>query len=125
MKNTQSRRYLSVERIWKAFFFSLHGIRHAIRNEAAFQQELILVAVLTVAALALPFNLHITVGLLLANLVILIVELLNSSIEVLADRICRDVDPMIKQAKDMGSAAVSLTLFSVFFLWCYAIYTLT
>ncbi len=85
---------------------------------------MILIALLSLIAITLPFGVYLKVQLLLMNIAVLIVELLNSSIEVLADKVCKDIDPLIKQAKDMASAAVLLTFFAAILLWCYALYTL-
>ena len=120
----QKQQFRSIRRIGKAFFYSLDGLRHAASQEAAFQQELILIVILSLAAMVLPFGVNLKVQLLLVNIAVLIVELLNSSIEVLADKVCKDIDPLIKQAKDMASAAVLLTIFAAILSWCYALYTL-
>jgi diacylglycerol kinase (ATP) len=116
--------YRSLSRIGKAFGYSLAGLRHATAHESAFQQELIVVAVLTIVCFVLPFDLLLTLLLVIGHLLILIIELLNTAIEALADKVCTDIDPLIKQTKDAGSAAVLLTIFAVGLLWAYAIFTL-
>ena len=124
MRNEQRPGYLSLGRIHKAFKYSLAGLRHAVKNEAAFQQELILIAVLTAACIALPVSALLKVLLLIANLLILIVELLNSAIDTLANKVCPELDPLIRQTKDTASAAVLLAFIPAFILWMYALYTL-
>ena len=124
MNTEQKNGYRSLGRVHKAFINSLDGLRHATTSEAAFQQELILIAVLTVLCIALPFSAYLKVQLLIANILILIVELLNSAVEALADKVCQEIDPLIKQAKDMASAAVLLVFCAVLLLWSYALYTL-
>lgn len=114
----------SLKRILPAFKYSLSGLRHAAGREAAFQQELIVLGVLSVICLFLPVALYLKVQLLILHLVILIVELLNSAIEAIADKLRTDIDPLIKQAKDMGSAAVLLAFMAGAAFWGYVIYTL-
>jgi diacylglycerol kinase (ATP) len=116
--------YRSLGRIGKAFGYSLAGLRHAAAHESAFQQELILVVVMSIVCFVLPFDLGLTVLIVIGHLLILIVELLNTAIEALADKVCTDIDPLIKQTKDAGSAAVLLTICAVGLLWSYAIFTL-
>jgi diacylglycerol kinase (ATP) len=116
--------FRSLDRIGKAFKYSLDGLRHATAHEAAFQQELIAVAVMSVMCIALPLELLLKVLLLATHLLVLVVELLNTAIEALADKLCLEIDPLIKQAKDAGSAAVLLTLWASGLLWGYAVYTL-
>jgi len=104
-------------RIWRAGRYSVQGVRAALRHEAAFRQELLLAAVLAPCA----FFVGRTPGqvlLLLASLAaILIVELLNSAIEALADAVSLDAHPLLGRAKDMGSAAVLLTVCMAVVIW--------
>jgi len=97
-------------RIWHATRFSMRGLAHAWRVESAFRQELVLAAILipTAVALALPV-LH-TLALIASVVLVLIVELLNSSIEATVDRISFDHHRLSGRAKDLGSAAVFLAL---------------
>ena len=124
MNIKRSRGFLSLGRIYRAFNYSLESLRHAATREAAFQQELIVLAALSVLCILLPFSAHLKIQLLIAHLFILIVELLNSAIEALADKVCQEPDDLIKQAKDMASAAVLLVLVAVMLLWGYALFTL-
>lgn len=124
MTDEQNPDFRSVGRIGKAFKYALDGLRHATAHEAAFQQELIAVAVMSAICIVLPMELFLKVLLLMSHLLVLIVELLNTAIEALADRLCLDIDPLIKQAKDTASAAVLLSLGASGLLWGYAIYTL-
>jgi diacylglycerol kinase (ATP) len=100
-------------RIWNALRYSLRGLAHAVRVESAFRQELLGAAVL----LPLAFVLHLpaleTVALVGSVVLVLIVELVNSSIEAAIDRISFDHHRLSGRAKDLGSAAVFLAL-----LWC-------
>lgn len=97
-------------RIIRAFSYSLQGLGAAWRHEAAFRQETILAIIL------IPLGLWLgnTAGerLLLAGMLVgvLIVELINSAIEALADAISTGHHPLLGRAKDLGSAAVLLML---------------
>jgi diacylglycerol kinase (ATP) len=124
MNDNDAPNYRSLGRIGKAFNYSLDGLKHAAASEAAFQQELIVLGILSIACLLLPFSAYLQVLLLIFHILILAVELLNAAIEALADKICTDTDPLIKQAKDMGSAAVLLIFVGATLLWGYAFYTL-
>jgi diacylglycerol kinase (ATP) len=118
----KKQNFLSIKRVLSAFRYSMSGLRHAASREAAFQQELIVLGVLTVICLALPVDLYLKVQLLILHLVILIVELLNTAVESLADKVCSENDPLIGQAKDMGSAAVLLAFLAGAGLWGYVFY---
>lgn len=120
----QNAGYRSLGRIRKAFFYSMAGLRHATTQEAAFQQELIVLAALSVLCLLLPFDAYLKVQLLIAHLLVLVVELLNSAIEAIADKVTLERDDLIKQAKDTASAAVFLIFAAAFLLWSYALFTL-
>ena len=97
-------------RIGRALRYSLQGFDAAWRNEHAFRQELILCLVLLPFALFLPLQILERVVLITALLIVLVVELLNSAIEAVVDRVSLDNHDLSKRAKDLGSAAVFLSL---------------
>ncbi|WP_454720601.1 MULTISPECIES: diacylglycerol kinase [Cupriavidus] len=97
-------------RAWHAGINSLSGLRYAVLEESAFRQELTLVAILTPCALFLPLDVVERILLLGTLLLVLIVELLNSSVEAAVDRISLERHGLSKRAKDFGSAAVMLAL---------------
>ena len=104
-------------RIWNAFRYSLDGLRAAFRHEDAFRQEILLAAVLIPLALLLPVG-GLGKALMIASvLLVTIVELLNSAIEAAIDRISLDRHALSKRAKDIGSAAVLLSLLNVVLVW--------
>jgi len=111
-------------RIWKAFFYSLSGFKLAFRDEAAFRQELLLAAVLTPLCLYLPLEHWIKVAIICSHVLVLIVELLNTAVESVVDRVSPEYHHDAKKAKDTGSSAVLLSLFLTSGLWVYAIWTL-
>jgi diacylglycerol kinase (ATP) len=111
-------------RIWAAFFYSLNGLRFAISNEPAFRQESCLVVILLVVLLFLPLS-TIWKGLLfLASIIVLIVELLNSAIESVVDMASPEYHTLAKRAKDLGSAAVLVSIVLAIVLWSSAICTI-
>ena len=89
-------------------------------EESAFRQELTLFALLTPVALVLPITLLEKALLVSSLLMVLVIELLNSSVEAAIDRISFEHHDLSKRAKDFGSAAVMLTLFIAALLWLTA-----
>lgn len=106
-----------LRRIGLAFTFSMRGFAHAFRVESAFRQELILAAVLVPLALILALPALQTLALIGSVMLVLIVELLNSSIEATVDRISLDHHRLSGRAKDLGSAAVFLALLLCLATW--------
>lgn len=106
-----------VGRVIRAGSYSVSGLRAAIRKEAAFRQELILFVIFAPLAVWLGRN-GIERSLLLGTLMlVLIVELLNSAVEATVDRISKKHHKLSGRAKDMGSAAVYLSLLLVIVVW--------
>lgn len=112
---------LSLGRLWHATRYSVQGLRAAWRHEAAFRQELALVALLIPVALVLALLTPLTwtqCALLVASvLLILLVELLNSAIESVVDRISGERHALSGRAKDAASAAVMMTLIICATVW--------
>ena len=110
-------------RLWHATRYSLQGLAAAYRHEAAFRQELVLAALLIPLAVALslwsPLTLTQCALLVGSVLLVLLVELLNSAVESVVDRISDDHHDLSKRAKDTGSAAVLVSL-----VMCVAVWTL-
>ncbi|WP_426339325.1 diacylglycerol kinase [Pseudoduganella sp. S-14] len=97
-----------LKRIFSAFFYSLEGLQTAIRSEHAFRQELFVFVIGTIAALLLPVSAFQKLVLIGSMVIVLIVELINSAIEAVVDRVSLERHPLSKNAKDFGSAAVLL-----------------
>jgi diacylglycerol kinase (ATP) len=110
-----------VERLWQAVINSWNGLVAVTRSEAAFRQELALLAVGIPLALMLTADMGERFALIGVIVFILIVELLNTAIEKLSDRVTRDSDPTIKHVKDMGSAAVGLSLLAAGTVWLWIV----
>lgn len=104
-------------RIIKAAGYSWQGLRAAWQHEAAFRQEAI--AALVAVAIACWLNVDAITRVLLIGSVVLvvIVEILNSAIEAVVDRIGQERHPLAGRAKDMGSAAVLLAILLALFVW--------
>lgn len=98
------------KRICAAFVYSMQGFRTAWKTEHAFRQELLFVLPGAIIALLLPVSALKKLALIAALVLVLIVELLNSAIEAVVDRISFECHPLSKNAKDFGSAAVFLAL---------------
>lgn len=96
---------------------SIDGLREAWRGEAAFRQELALCAVLVPIALWLPVPPIESLALVAVLGLLLVVELLNSAIESVVDRVGLEPHPLSKRAKDIGSAAVLVALGLVCATW--------
>ncbi|WP_299806961.1 diacylglycerol kinase [uncultured Shewanella sp.] len=99
-----------IKRVIRATGFSMQGLKLAWQHEAAFRQELILAAIMLPIALLVDITTVERVLLLLGLFVVLIVELLNSAIEAVVDRISDEHHPLSGQAKDIASAAVFMSL---------------
>ncbi len=99
-----------MRRILAAFLYSMQGLRTAWKSEYAFRQEVLVAIPAALLALMLPVTPLEKLALTAVLLLVLIVELVNSAIEAVVDRISFDTHPLSKNAKDFGSAAVCLTL---------------
>lgn len=106
-----------LRRIIAAAGYSLAGLRAAYRHEAAFRQEAVLAAILVPAALLSPAGSAGKALMIGSILLVLIVELLNSAIEAVVDRVSAERHPLSKQAKDIGSAAVAVALVNAAVVW--------
>jgi diacylglycerol kinase (ATP) len=104
-------------RAWHAAKNSWCGLVYAYTEESAFRQELTLIALLTPVAIALPVSLFEKSLLISSLMMVLVIELLNSSVEAAIDRISFEHHDLSKRAKDFGSAAVMLALFVAAILW--------
>jgi len=110
-----------LSRMWSATINSRNGLAFAFRSEQAFREE----TVALVLALPLAWLIGVTpvrkLELVAVMLLLIVVELLNTAIEKLADRLTTEHDPQIGRVKDMGSAAVGVTLLVAGAMWLFAI----
>ena len=111
-----------IKRLLNAFKYSCAGIQEAYRNEDAFRQEVILAAILIPAALLIHVTAVDRIMMIGSVLLLLIVELLNSAIEATVDRISLDDHKLAKRAKDIGSAAVLITIINLIVVWILVLF---
>ena len=109
-------------RIYNALFYSIAGFVAAWKNEAAFRQEVILSAVLLPCAFWLGENVLQISLLLFSVFLVLIIELLNTGVEAAIDRISDERHELSKRAKNIGSAAVFVSLTALAVVWGLAVY---
>ena len=111
-----------IKRILMATLYSWKGLSAAFRKEEAFRQEAILAVVLIPLAFWLG-NSGIEIALMVGSvLLVLIVEILNSAVEAVVDRIGQERHKLSGRAKDMGSAAVMLSLVNVIIIWSLVLF---
>jgi diacylglycerol kinase (ATP) len=108
-------------RLWRALINTWNGLTFATRSEQAIREELFaLLAAVPLACLIGTTDIR-RVEMVAVVLLILTVELLNTAIEKLADRVTKDHDPQIGAVKDMGSAAVGVALVIAGLVWLFAL----
>lgn len=110
-KNTGFSRFI------RAFFYSLAGLRHVYVSEVAFRQECWVSAVLFLIACFLDVTKTEHIALVGSLVLVLIVEIINSALETVINRILAEIHPLSKQVKDMASAAVLLALINALLTW--------
>jgi diacylglycerol kinase (ATP) len=108
-------------RFWRATLNSRNGLIFAMRSEQAIREELVALALALPVSWLAGATMMRRVELVAAVVLVLIVELLNTAIEKLSDRLTTDHDPQIGRVKDMGSAAVGVTLVMAGLFWIFAI----
>ncbi|HDY7692092.1 TPA: diacylglycerol kinase [Vibrio vulnificus] len=106
-----------IRRIVDATGYSMKGLKAAWINEAAFRQEILLTVALTITAFFLPVTTIERILMVSSLLLVVIVELINSAIEAVVDRISGDWHELSGRAKDIGSAAVFVALALALFVW--------
>ncbi len=111
-----------LKRILMAALYSWQGIKASFKNEEAFRQELLLAIVLMPLAFWLGDS-RVEIALMVSSvLLVLIVEILNSAIEAIVDRVGSEFHELSGRAKDMGSAAVLFALLNVVFVWAIVLF---
>lgn len=112
-----------IKRIISAFHYSCNGMQACWKMEAAFRQELTACIFLVPSAIYFAKS-SIELSLMLGScLIVLIVELLNSGIEAVVDRISPENHELSGLAKDLGSAAVLLSIANLILIWSLIIFT--
>jgi diacylglycerol kinase (ATP) len=111
-----------IRRLLRATVYSFQGLHYALKNEAAFRQELALTVIMTPMAIWLGGDIIERIMLIAVLLFVLVVELVNSAIEAVVDRHGPEVHELSGAAKDLGSAAVFVSLMIVILVWGSVIY---
>jgi diacylglycerol kinase (ATP) len=118
----QSENNVGIRRLINALRWTLRGVRSTFKHEAAFRQEVLLFLLMAPLGLWLGDN-SVKRALLVGSLlIVLIVELLNSAIESVVDRISTDRHKLSGRAKDQGSAAVFVSLALVALCWALVLF---
>lgn len=111
-----------LRRIWLATLNSRRSLLWLVRHEAAFRQELLLLVVFGGLSFALDVSALERCAMVVSLLVILLVEVLNTAIETTIDRIGPEQDPLSGLAKDLGSAAVFISLVIAALVWATIVF---
>jgi len=109
--------HTGIKRILKAFVYSYDGFKAVFKSEAAFRQDLTVFIIGTLAALFLPVGILEKVLLISSLIFILLMELINTAIETLADRISDEYHDLSKKAKDIGSLLVLISFINAGIIW--------
>ena len=110
-----------MDRLLRAVVNSWNGLRFALRSEAAFRQELAVFVPAVPLAFFIATDPWKRLALIGVLMLLFVVELLNTAIEKLSDRVTPAIEPQIGWVKDMGSAAVGVTLVMAGLFWIVAI----
>ena len=113
-----------IKRVLLAATYSALGLKAAFRHEAAFRQELLLAAVLLPLACWLNVDAMQRMLMISVLFLVLIVELLNSAIEAVVDRVGTEHHELSGRAKDLGSAAVLVSLLLTLYVWVIGLWPL-
>ncbi len=108
-------------RFWRATINSRNGLAFAIRSEQAIREEVVALVLSVPLAWLVGATVMRRVALVATVVLVLVIELLNTAIEKLADRLTLDHDPQIGRVKDMGSAAVGVALIMAGLFWLFAL----
>jgi len=111
-----------IKRITSAIRYSLQGLKFAWENEEAFRQESVMSIILLIGAVFLSESAIEYIILIVPVFIVLIVELLNSAIEAVVDRISDEKHTLSGAAKDTGSAAVFVSILLLIIVWIVFIY---
>jgi diacylglycerol kinase (ATP) len=110
-----------MDRLLRATVNTWNGLKAAIQTEAAFRQELAVLVVAVPLAFVVGETAWTRLLLIGAIIFVMVVELLNTAVEKLADRVSREIDVQIGTVKDLGSAAVGLSLLLAGAVWLVAL----
>lgn len=106
-----------IRRIFKAFVYSYDGFRAAFHSEAAFRQDLLVCIPLFIISFILPISFMERILMISSLFLILLMELANTAIEYVVDRISEEYHDLSKKAKDVGSLLVLLAFIHMLLVW--------
>jgi diacylglycerol kinase (ATP) len=110
-----------VHRLWRACINSWNGLRAVARSEEAFCQEVLVFVIAVPLAFLVAAETWKRLALILVIVFVMVIELLNTAIEKLGDRVSLDPDPRMAFVKDLGSAAVGVSLLVAGAVWLLAL----
>lgn len=113
MKSTDT----GLKRIMKAFVYSYKGLKAAMKSEAALRQDIVVAAVGTIVAGALPLDIMPKAFMISSLIFILFAELVNTAVETIIDRISADFHELSGKAKDIGSLLVLISYINAMLIW--------
>ncbi len=116
-KGTELKGRGGLRRLRNALRYSYEGFRHAIAKEAAIREELIALAILVPVSAMLPVTDVEHLLLVFSMMLVVLVEFVNSAIEATVDRVSLELHPLSKQAKDLASAAVGISVLMTGLCW--------
>ena len=121
--NSPYKNKTGITRILSAFKNSAYGLKNMFKNEEAFKQELILTIMLTPLAIYIGENYIERIFLITSLILLLIVELVNTAIEIVVDRVSYEKNELSKLAKDIGSGAVLIAFLNCFIVWFFILFS--
>ena len=110
--------------LWKAFDYSLQGVRNTFYDEIDFRIELAVAVILIPAALLLPVSLIVRILLIVSVLIVLIIELLNTLVEAAVNRISTEQHMLSAKEKNAESAAVLIASINLVVVWGIVLFDL-
>ena len=110
--------------LWKAFDYSLQGVRNTFYDEIAFRIELAIAVILITVALLLPVSLIVRILLVVSVLLLFIKEMLNTAVEATVNRIPTEQHTLSAKAKDAGSATVLMASINLVVVWGIVLFDL-
>lgn len=113
MKSTDT----GIKRILKAFVYSYDGFIASFKSEAALRQDIIICAILFIVALFLPLDVISQLLMISSLIFIILMELVNTAIETVVDRIGDEYHILSKKAKDIGSLLVLIAFINATLIW--------
>lgn len=112
-----------MKRLWRATLSSIDGLNWAARHEAAFREELAILAIAVPLSFFVASDAWTRAALIAAVIFVILVEVLNTAVEKLSDHVTPEQNPAIKVVKDLGSAAVMLAIAIAGLIWIAALAT--